>query len=183
MLFCNWDAWVVGCLPGAWPLVCVLEWIYFSSSKSDRVHDYLLMWKCFIAVKLPLLTLCDGQFDFHTTRLILVWRKNTFCRHCCWFSWCMQDISVEHGHTQLHLCNFYNHSCLCLDLSQAKLAADRERQLLLRDYEAIQRAYRELKAEKSALLEEQVQFRIIMIWEFLLLKYFCGCMAQATKYF
>lgn len=75
------------------------------------------------------------------------------------------------------------YSCLCLDLSQAKLAADRERQMLLRDYEALQRAYRELKAEKSALLEEQVQFRNIMIWEFLLLKYFCGCMAHTTEYF
>ena len=36
------------------------------------------------------------------------------------------------------------------------MAVERERQMLLRDYEAMQKAYKELEAKKRSLLEDQV---------------------------
>lgn len=43
-----------------------------------------------------------------------------------------------------------------LVFTQARVAAEGDRQMLLKDYESLQKAYKELKARESSLLEDQV---------------------------
>lgn len=58
------------------------------------------------------------------------------------------------------LFDFYNLLISDMLLMKARMAADRERQLLIKENEALQKVCKELEAEKRSLLEDQVCYCI-----------------------